>query len=49
MCNERSIPAFLETATEANLGYYGQHGFKVIEDYVLPQNGPKVWTMIYDP
>lgn len=49
MCNERGFPAFLETATERNLGYYGQLGFTVIEEYELPQNGPKVWTMIYEP
>jgi ribosomal protein S18 acetylase RimI-like enzyme len=49
MCNERSVPAFLETATERNLGYYAQLDFKVIEEYLLPQNGPKVWTMIYEP
>jgi len=49
LCNERGVPAFLETATERNLGYYGKLDFKVIEEYVLPQNGPKVWTMIYEP
>ena len=49
ICSERGVQAFLETATERNLGFYGQHGFKLIDQYVLPQNGPKVWTMIYEP
>jgi len=48
MCNEKGVPAYLETATEENVRLYQKNGFKVIEDFVLPK-GPKVWTMIYEP
>jgi ribosomal protein S18 acetylase RimI-like enzyme len=48
MCNEKGVPAYLETATEENVRFYQKNGFKVIEDFTLPK-GPKVWTMIYEP
>ena len=48
MCNEKGVPAYLETETEDNVRFYQRHGFKVIEDFMLPK-GPKMWTMIYEP
>ena len=48
MCNEKGVPGYLECATEKHVRFYQRHGFKVIEDFMLPK-GPKVWTMIYEP
>jgi len=48
MCNERGLPAYLETATEENVRFYEKHDFKVREEFRLPK-GPKIWTMIYEP
>lgn len=38
------LPAFLETANEANLGLYRALGFAVVSDYRVPR-GPRLWTM----
>jgi len=48
MCNEKAVPAYLETEPEDNVRFYEKHDFKVREEFMLP-GGPKVWTMIYEP
>jgi ribosomal protein S18 acetylase RimI-like enzyme len=42
-------PAFLETATEANVRLYSRHGFEVIGEYLAPPDGPKNWAMWREP
>ena len=42
-------PAFLETATEANVRLYSRHGFEVIGEYSPPPDGPKNWAMWREP
>ena len=42
-------PAFLETATEANVRLYSRHGFEVIGEYNAPPDGPKNWAMWREP
>lgn len=42
-------PAFLETATEANVRLYTRHGFKVIAEYRPGADGPNNWAMWRDP
>ena len=42
-------PAFLETATEANVRLYNRHGFKVIAEYRPAADGPDNWAMWRDP
>ena len=42
-------PAFLETATEANVRLYTRHGFKVIAEYRPGGDGPNNWAMWRDP
>jgi ribosomal protein S18 acetylase RimI-like enzyme len=37
--------AFLETAVEANLGYYERFGFRVIEEGEPAEGGPHIWFM----
>ena len=48
MCNEKGVPAYLETGKEENIRFYMKHGFKVIDEFFFPR-GPKMWTMIYEP
>jgi len=49
MCNEKGVPAYLETETEDNVRFYEKHDFKVVDEFLIPHNGPKIWTMIYEP
>ena len=39
-------PAYLETATEANLGLYRALGFAVIDEWQVPRGGPRFWSML---
>jgi ribosomal protein S18 acetylase RimI-like enzyme len=48
MCDERGIPAYLETASEENVRYYQKHDFRVSEEIILSR-GLKVWCMTYRP
>ena len=49
MCDGQGVPAYLETAEEENVRFYEKHNFKVIDEFLIPHNGPKIWTMIYEP
>lgn len=48
LCDDERLPAYLETATERNLAFYGRHGFRITGELRLPK-GPPVWTMWRDP
>jgi len=39
------LPAYLETATEANLGLYQHYGFRIIREWKVPGGGPVFWSM----
>ncbi|MER6302683.1 GNAT family N-acetyltransferase [Kitasatospora sp. NPDC001539] len=43
--DEAGLPAYLECSKEANLPFYGHHGFEVLEEVRLPANGPALWVM----
>lgn len=43
------LPAYLETATEPNLGFYQALGFQVTADWVVPIGGPPFWSMLREP
>lgn len=47
-CDRDEVPAYLETGTERNVGFYTRHGFKVTEELTLPK-GPPMWLMWRDP
>jgi len=49
MCRQRGLPAYLETSQERNVRYYERNGFTVSEEFFVPHDGPKIWTMIYEP
>jgi GNAT superfamily N-acetyltransferase len=44
LCDRERLPAYLETGKEANLAFYGRHGFQVLERLDLPK-GPPVWFL----
>jgi ribosomal protein S18 acetylase RimI-like enzyme len=40
------VPAYLETATESNVGLYQSLGFVVTAEWHVPKGGPKFWSML---
>lgn len=42
-------PAFLETATEANVRLYRRHGFEVLSVFRPQRDGPENWAMWREP
>lgn len=43
------VGAYLENSKEANLGFYGAHGFKVLEKVHPVKGSPPIWRMWRDP
>ena len=41
--------AFLETATERNVGLYTSLGFRVVDQGSVPGGGPNIWFLRWDP
>jgi predicted N-acetyltransferase YhbS len=48
-CDREGIPAYLESSKQRNVVLYERHGFKVVEELRLPQDGPPLWRMWRDP
>lgn len=48
LCDRERLPAYLETGKEANLAFYGRHGFAVVDRIELPK-GPPVWFLWREP
>ena len=48
-CDQERVPAYLESSKEKNLPLYERNGFKVTEEFVIPDGGPKLWLMWRDP
>ena len=48
-CDQERMPAYLESSKEKNLPLYERNGFKVTEEFTIPDGGPKLWLMWRDP
>jgi ribosomal protein S18 acetylase RimI-like enzyme len=48
-CDERRIPAYLETATARNVLLYERLGFGVVEELTLPRTDIHGWLMLRRP
>lgn len=40
------LPAYLETATERNVGFYTGLGFRPTSEWTVPGGGPRFWSML---
>jgi ribosomal protein S18 acetylase RimI-like enzyme len=43
------VPAVLLTNSEANLSFYGRHGFEVVAEARTPSSGPRAWALVRKP
>jgi ribosomal protein S18 acetylase RimI-like enzyme len=48
-CDREGTAAYLESSKQRNVVLYERHGFKVVEELRLPQDGPPLWRMWRDP
>ena len=48
-CDDKGIPAYLETPLEKNVRFYKSHGFEIRGTLTMPAKGPMVWLMWRDP
>ncbi|HEX4163391.1 MAG TPA: GNAT family N-acetyltransferase [Acidimicrobiales bacterium] len=48
-CDAAGLPCYLESSKERNVPFYRRHGFEVVHEVALPDDGPSIWTMWRDP
>jgi ribosomal protein S18 acetylase RimI-like enzyme len=48
-CDAAGLPCYLESSKERNVPFYRRHGFEVVHEVKLPDDGPSIWTMWRDP
>jgi len=44
-CDRENTPAYLESSKEKNIPLYERNGFKVTEEFRVPNGGPPIWLM----
>jgi ribosomal protein S18 acetylase RimI-like enzyme len=44
-CDAAGLPCYLESSKERNVPFYRRHGFEVVREVRLPDDGPSIWTM----
>lgn len=47
--DQEQIPSYLENSKEANLSFYQRHGYEVVEEIRLLNEGPPMWLMWRKP
>ena len=45
VCDQRTMPVYLESSNVKNNPLYERYGFRVIDEVTLPDNGPTIWCM----
>lgn len=48
-CDAEGMPAYLESSKEVNVPLYERNGFKVTEEFTIPNGGPPIWLMWREP
>jgi GNAT superfamily N-acetyltransferase len=48
-CDATGLPCYLESSKERNVPFYRRHGFDVVREVRLPDDGPPIWTMWRKP
>jgi ribosomal protein S18 acetylase RimI-like enzyme len=48
-CDAAGLPCYLESSKERNVPFYRRHGFEVVHELKLPDDGPPIWTMWREP
>ncbi|HWD55064.1 MAG TPA: GNAT family N-acetyltransferase [Acidimicrobiales bacterium] len=48
-CDAAGLPCYLESSKERNVPFYRRHGFEVVREVRLPDQGPPIWTMWRKP
>jgi len=48
-CDERRLPAYLETSVARNLPLYERHGFAAVEELSVPGTDVSGWAMLRQP
>ncbi|RLQ22325.1 GNAT family N-acetyltransferase [Seongchinamella sediminis] len=45
ICDEQTMPAYLESSNALNIPLYQRHGFEIIAEETFTGGGPRVWFM----
>jgi GNAT superfamily N-acetyltransferase len=48
-CDRERVPGYLESSKRRNVVLYERHGFQVVEELRLPDEGPPIWRMWREP
>jgi ribosomal protein S18 acetylase RimI-like enzyme len=48
-CDDERMPAYLNAGSWRSRDLYLRHGFRVMEEFNLPEGGPPLWRMWRDP
>ena len=48
-CDAEGQCAALDTSDPANLDFHARHGFHVVDEFELPDGGPRMWVMLREP
>ena len=49
VCDEQDMPAYLESSNSLNVPLYQRHGFEVIHEQAVTDDGPRAWFMWREP